>query len=47
MKDKDGNYRMEKLNIAAWNINGIRAVLRKGDLQQYLEEFQPDILTLG
>ena len=34
------------MKIYSWNINGLRAVLRKGALQQFLEEQQPDILCL-
>lgn len=32
--------------IYSWNINGIRAVVRKGELQKFMEEFKPDILCL-
>ena len=45
LTDKNGDYATDQLHISAWNVNGIRAVLRKGVLQKYLEEFQPDILT--
>ena len=34
------------MKICSWNVNGLRAVLRKGALQQFLEEQQPDILCL-
>ena len=34
------------MKIYSWNVNGLRAVLRKGALQQFLEEQQPDILCL-
>ncbi|CAI2372336.1 unnamed protein product [Moneuplotes crassus] len=45
--DEQGNYIPDKLSIAAWNVNGIRAVLRKESLQHYLEEYSPDILCLS
>ena len=32
--------------IYSWNVNGLRAVLRKGALQQFLEEQHPDVLCL-
>ncbi|MDO4526797.1 MAG: exodeoxyribonuclease III [Candidatus Saccharibacteria bacterium] len=32
--------------IFSWNVNGIRAVLNKGALQDFLEKYQPDILCL-
>ena len=34
------------LRLFSWNINGLRAVLRKGALQQFLKDHQPDILCL-
>jgi exodeoxyribonuclease III len=32
--------------IYSWNVNGLRAVLRKGDFQAFLAAHQPDILCL-
>ncbi len=37
---------MADIKIFSWNINGLRAVLRKGALQQFLKDYQPDILCL-
>ena len=34
------------MNIFSWNVNGIRAVLRKGALQSFIQEYSPDILCL-
>jgi exodeoxyribonuclease III len=34
------------MKLYSWNVNGIRAVLRKGELQAFLAEHQPDILCL-
>ena len=34
------------LNIFSWNVNGLRAVIRKGALQKFIEEYNPDILCL-
>jgi exodeoxyribonuclease-3 len=34
------------LKIYSWNVNGIRAVIRKNALQSFLEKEQPDILCL-
>lgn len=34
------------MKIYSWNINGIRAVVRKGELQKFIETYQPDILCL-
>lgn len=34
------------MKLYSWNVNGIRAVIRKGELQKFLAEQQPDILCL-
>lgn len=34
------------MKLYSWNVNGLRAVLRKGDFQRFLAEHQPDILCL-
>ncbi len=34
------------MKIYSWNVNGIRAVLKKGDFQRFLAAHQPDILCL-
>ena len=34
------------MKIYSWNVNGIRAVLRTGELQRFLAAHQPDILCL-
>jgi exodeoxyribonuclease III len=34
------------VKIYSWNVNGIRAVIRKGDFQSFMEAHQPDILCL-
>jgi exodeoxyribonuclease III len=34
------------MKIYSWNVNGIRAVLKKGTFQTFLAEHQPDILCL-
>lgn len=34
------------MKIYSWNVNGIRAVWRKGSFQQFIETEQPDILCL-
>lgn len=34
------------MKLYSWNVNGIRAVVRKGELQKFLENHQPDILCL-
>lgn len=34
------------MKIYSWNVNGIRAVLKKGDWQRFLAEHDPDIICL-
>lgn len=34
------------LKIFSWNVNGLRAVLRKGALQEFIDEYRPDVLCL-
>jgi exodeoxyribonuclease-3 len=34
------------MKIYSWNVNGIRAVLKKGDFQKFLKAHKPDILCL-
>jgi exodeoxyribonuclease III len=34
------------MKVYSWNVNGIRAVIRRGDLQRFLEVHQPDVLCL-
>ncbi len=34
------------MKLYSWNVNGIRAVLKKGDLERFLKEHDPDILCL-
>ena len=34
------------MKIASWNINGLRAVMKKGELVSFLADQQPDFLCL-
>jgi exodeoxyribonuclease III len=34
------------MKIYSWNVNGIRAVLKKGDFERFMVENKPDILCL-
>ena len=35
-----------RMNIITWNVNGIRAVERKKELQNLIEKYDPDVLFL-
>ena len=34
------------MRLFSWNVNGIRAVLNKGDFQKFITDYDPDILCL-
>lgn len=34
------------MKLYSWNVNGIRAAVRKGELQKFLSEYNPDIVCL-
>lgn len=34
------------MKIVSWNVNGIRAVVKKGALQAFIEKYDPDIIAL-
>lgn len=34
------------MKLASWNVNGIRAVVRKGDFQKFVKDYKPDVLCL-
>ena len=34
------------MRIYSWNVNGIRAVMKKGELMPFIEQHQPDVLCL-
>lgn len=35
------------MHIVAWNVNSIRAITKKGNLQKFLDQYDPDILCVG
>ncbi len=34
------------MKVYSWNVNGIRAVVKKGEFQKFMAKYQPDILCL-
>lgn len=34
------------MKVYSWNVNGIRAVVKKGEIQKFIAKHQPDILCL-
>lgn len=34
------------MKLASWNVNGIRAVVKKGDFQEFVKKHKPDVLCL-
>lgn len=46
-KDKTHfKYKMKKIKIISWNVNGLRAVYKKGALQNLIQQENPDILCI-
>jgi exodeoxyribonuclease III len=37
----------KELKIVAWNVNGIRAIMKKGKLQEFLQQENPDFFCLS
>ena len=34
------------MRLCSWNVNGLRAVLKKGALQSFIEDYRPDVICL-
>ncbi len=34
------------MKLASWNVNGIRAVVKKGDFQAFMKAYKPDVVCL-
>ena len=34
------------MKIFSWNVNGIRAVIKKGEFQRFIQKYEPDILCI-
>jgi len=43
----DGKWAKDPIFISSWNVNGIRATMKKGDLQNYLKKASPDIICIN
>lgn len=37
---------MSQLKLYSWNVNGIRAVIRKGSLEAFIKQYQPEVLCV-
>lgn len=50
MADSPGRYCLVWYNapmkLISWNVNGIRAVVKKGDFQKFIQAHSPDVLCL-
>jgi len=42
----DLGYTRVDMKLFSWNVNGIRAVIKKGEFQKFIEKYDPDILCL-
>ncbi len=43
---RDCAFPILRMKFYSWNVNGIRAVVKKGTFQKFMAEHQPDILCL-
>lgn len=43
----NGSFKNGKVNIWMWNINGINAVLKKGNMQHFIDSANPDIICFN
>ncbi|MCL1877179.1 exodeoxyribonuclease III [Candidatus Saccharibacteria bacterium] len=34
------------MKIFSWNVNGLRAVIKKGEFQKFIDNYQPDVLCI-
>ena len=41
-----GRATIKEMKIYSWNVNGLRAALKKGAFQDFVEKYQPDVLCL-
>lgn len=43
----NGKFGKDKILVASWNVNGIRAVQKKHELEDYFKAVNPDILCIN
>ena len=43
----DGKIDKKEVLVSGWNVNGIRAILKKNELDPFLEKHQPDWLCIN
>ena len=43
----DGKFARDKIMISSFNVNGLRAILGKKDLIDYITKSQPDVICLN
>lgn len=43
----DGKFNKDEVKISSWNINGLRAVLKKNEIENYISKEKPDIYCLN
>ena len=41
------DFTQDSVKIYTWNVNGIRAVISKNELQGFFKKYDPDILSLN
>ncbi|KAL4429737.1 hypothetical protein ABPG74_001423 [Tetrahymena malaccensis] len=43
----NGKFGKDTIVISSWNVNGIRAVQKKGELENYIKSLNPDVICLN
>ena len=43
----DGNVDKCSVRVSVWNVNGLKAVLKKGQMQEYIDKYNPDIVCFN
>ena len=46
-KTGEGTYSSHSIKISGWNVNGYRAIMRSGDLQNFMGKVSPDFMCLN
>lgn len=37
----------KNIRLCSWNVNGLKSIIAKGELQQFIREHSPDVLCLS
>jgi hypothetical protein len=43
----NGIFSKKQISISGWNVNGFRSIMKKGELQTFMDRTKPDFLCLN